>query len=111
MASMASLAMGKRMSPKLASVSWALSTMELNFPKVEVESFSIMPLNLPPSSVIRLKACSSSGNPTFPSLTKSRTSVSATPKTFARDCNTGIPRPWNWLMSSAKSLPWTFAFP
>ena len=83
-ASMALFARGKSIWPNFAKVSWALSTRLENWPMVEVDSFSIMPENCPPSLVMSLNAFSNSGKPTFPSATKSFTFVSATPRTLAR---------------------------
>ena len=70
-----------------------------------------MPENLPPCEVMLTNACSICGNPTWPDSTSFFTSESDTPNCLASSPMIGIPRPVSWLMSSAKSRPWTRALP
>ena len=88
-----------------------VSSMLLIRPDMVWLCASIRPPNLLPSFVRLMIACSTSGNPTFPSSTSPRTWLSATPSTFANSPAKGIPLPRNWLRSAVYMRPCTIVVP
>ena len=82
-------------SPILSNICSILSFMLEMRPAIPALCSFIRPPNLLPSFVRLIIACSTSGNPTLPSVTRSRTLLSVTPNMSASSSAIGIPRPRN----------------